>query len=172
MSVLKAHYFLWFGSLSGIMPFVPIFARQHAVADAKSVGILYCILPFVVSFMKPLFCSIADRNNAHKSVLIISIALTILGYGLLLTTVFINFGSFSWYWFCILVLIANSGQGVVISLNDYLVMKECTETNKSFGSYRVYGTIGWGGFGMYFNVFFRNNFVIKLKLFLKMFQDF
>jgi len=172
MSVLKIHYLLWFGSLSGIMPFVPIFAREHAVADAESVGILYCILPFIVSFIKPLFCSIADRNNAHKSVLITSIVLTILGYGLLLTTVFINFGSFSWYWFCILVLIANSGQGVVISLNDYLVMKECTETNKSFGSYRVYGTIGWGGFGMYFNVFFRNNFLIKLKLFLKMFQDF
>jgi len=147
MSVLKAHYFLWFGSLSGIMPFVAVFAKAHSVANAENIGILYGILPFIVTFVKPLFCSIADRNNAHKSVLIISIILTILGYGLLTTIIFVNFGSFSWYMFCILVLLANSGQGIVISLTDYLVMKEATELKKSFGEYRLYGTLGWGGLG-------------------------
>ena len=149
MSVLKVHYFLWFGSLSGIMPFASIFAKEHSIATAEDIGLLYFVLPFIVSVIKPLFCSIADRHNCHRKVLLISIIITIIGYGLLLTIIFIKIQKVSWYWFCFLILLANSGQGVVISLNDYLVMKEVTELNKSFGSYRVWGTIGWGGFGLF-----------------------
>lgn len=147
MSILKVHYFLWFGSLSCIMPFVSVFAIQHTTATTEDIGILYCVLPFIVSVFKPLFCSIADRNNSHKKVLIVSTIFTILGYGLLLLIMYVRFGQFSWYMFCILILMANSGQGVVISLNDYLVMKEVTRLNKDYGGYRVWGTVGWGGFG-------------------------
>ena len=148
MSVLKVHYFLWFGALSGIMPFVSVFVTAHSIATIQDVGVLYFVLPFIVSITKPLFCSIADRNNSHKKVLIVSIIVTIVGYGLLLTTLYVKMGRFTWYWFCFLMFLANSGQGVVICLNDYLVMKEVTELNKSFGSYRVFGTLGWGGIGM------------------------
>ena len=126
VSILKVHYFLWFGALSGIMPFVSIFAKKHSLASAEDVGLLFFALPFIVSVVKPLFCSIADRNKSHKKVLLISCVTTILSYGLLLTVMFIKVGAISWYWFCLLVLLANCGQGIVISLNDYLVMKEVT----------------------------------------------
>jgi nitrate/nitrite transporter NarK len=148
MFILKLHYFLWFGSLSGILPYVPIFAQQHAIATATDVGILFFILPFIASIVKPIFCSMADHYQAHKKIFITFLLLTLNGYGLLLSIPFVTFmGKYSWYLFSALVLVANSSMGVVISLTDFLVMKQVTQNNQNYGSYRVYGTLGWGGFG-------------------------
>ncbi|XP_054168523.1 major facilitator superfamily domain-containing protein 6-like, partial [Oppia nitens] len=148
MSILKAHYLLWFGSLSGIMPFVTVFATAHTIATYEDIGLLYFVLPFLVAIIKPLFCSIADRNGSHKKILLLFIIVTIIGYSLLLLIIYIKLGVISWILLCLLILLANTGQGVVISLNDYICMKEVTELNKSYGQYRVWGTVGWGTGGV------------------------
>ncbi|XP_027198131.2 major facilitator superfamily domain-containing protein 6-A-like [Dermatophagoides pteronyssinus] len=153
---LKAHYLFWFGSLSGILPFVSIFAREHLQISAESVGILFFILPFIVSIIKPLICSIGDRYNCHSIILIISQISTILGYGLLLLIPWLLqwiTTEILWWIFCLLTLIANTAMGSGISLTDYLVINEVEQLksfkqNISYGSYRIWGTVGYGIFGI------------------------
>ena len=154
---LKAHYLLWFGSLSGILPFVSIFAREHLQISAESVGILFFILPFIVSIIKPLICSIGDRYNCHSIILIISQISTIFGYGLLLIIPWLLqwiTTEILWWLFCLLTLIGNTAMGAGISLTDYLVINEVEQLksfkqNISYGSYRIWGTVGYGIFGKY-----------------------
>ncbi|XP_075586108.1 maltose permease [Dermatophagoides farinae] len=155
---LKAHYLLWFGSLSGILPYVSIFAREHLQISADAVGILFFILPFVVSIVKPLVCSIADRYECYSLTLILSQISTILGYGLLLTLPWLLrwiSTEILWWFFCLLTLIANTAMGAAISLTDCLVINEVVQLQRnngdnhtSYGNYRIWGTIGFGIFGI------------------------
>lgn len=119
---------------------------MFGIAD---VGTLFFALPFIAFIAKALFCSVADHYSIHKKVFIIFILLTLTGYGLLLSVPFLKsfLGTFSWYYFCLLVLLANSSMGVVVSITDFLVMKQVTQDNGNFGLYRVFGTFGWGLFG-------------------------
>lgn len=152
---LKAHYTLWFGSLSGILPYVPVYAKTHLEVSASQVGLLYFLLPFVVSFIKPLACSGADHYHQHSVALLISQFCTLLGYGLLLAIPFLAYilhTSLWWYLFCLLALLANTSMGVGISLTDFLVMDEVARINQSggdthYGKFRIWGTIGFGLFG-------------------------
>src|SRR5689334_21561403 len=102
---LKAHYFLWWGSLAGILPYTALFAKKYSNASSTEVGLLYTMLPFTALIVKPLFCSLADRFRAHKLILLITIILTLFGYGALILTPFSQLSGFiSWWYFCAAVL--------------------------------------------------------------------
>lgn len=152
---LKAHCCLWFGSLSGILPFVSIFARSHLSMSATAVGALFSVLPFVAAIAKPLACSAADHNGKYSHGLLLSQVFALFGYGLMLTipaaqTLVSN--DVLWYLFCFLALVANTSMGIGISLTDYLVMHEVNFINThggntNYGNFRIWGTVGFGGFG-------------------------
>ena len=145
--LLKAQYFLWFGSLAGILPYVSIFAKNHSSASASEIGFLYTLLPFVAMITKPIFCGIADRLSCHKLVLVTSMAATLFGYGILILAPWFPRASWSWWFICASVLIANTSMGIVISMNDSIAMREVSNGRASYGSLRVFGTIGWGLLG-------------------------
>lgn len=148
MLMLKVHYFLWFGSLAGVLPYTSVFGRQYSSASATDIGILYTILPFAALLAKPFACACADRFAAHKLVLVLSLLLTLLGYGSLLLVPWLSKGSpSSWWLFCAAVLLANTAMGVVISMSDSFAMREAAAGRASFGSVRVFGTLGWGLLG-------------------------
>ncbi|KAI1294894.1 Major facilitator superfamily domain-containing protein 6-A [Halotydeus destructor] len=146
-TVLRSHYFLWFGSSGGILPFTTLIGKEYAGASATEVGLLYTILPFTVFFAKPYVCSLADKFNIHKSILIAALICTLIGYGALVAMPFIVNKSMAWAFFCIGVLIANLTQGFVISLTDSLVMRLVTLTGVAFGTIRVFGGLGYGMLG-------------------------
>jgi MFS family permease len=143
---LKIHYFLWFGSLGGVLPYTSVFGRHHSDASATEIGLLYTLLPFTVVFAKPVFCWLSDRFSYHKLVLVVFMIATLLGYGFLIITPFLAIKSFWFFSAC--VFVANTAMGVVISMTDSIVMKEVTSGGHSFGSIRVWGTLGWGVFGL------------------------
>ena len=159
---LKAHYVLWFGSLSGILPYVSVFARNHLEVSATAVGNLFCVVPFIVSIGKPLACSIADHNGRHSNTLMTAQLFTLFSYGSLLIIPFlVEFVSKTILWisFCILCVVANVSMGVGTSLTDYLVINEVNLINQNggntnYGSFRIWGTIGFGVFGKCFPLFF------------------
>lgn len=160
MWTLKAHYLLWFGSLSGIIPYVSIFAREYLKISSESIGILFLILPFIVSVVKPIICSIADYYKCHSKALLTSQFCMIIGYGLLLfIPILVKFidSDKVWWIFCLLVLLAHTSNGAGVSLTDYLVMNQVTiekqngNESVNFGNYRIWGTIGFGFFGMIIN---------------------
>ena len=165
---LKAHYTLWFGSLSGVLPYVSIFARTHLEVTATTVGVLFCVLPFMVSIIKPIACSVADHYDNHLKALMVSQLLTLLGYGSLVIFPFVRSMislSLLWYLFCLFTLISNTAMGTGTSITDYLVMNEVNIIKQhggktNYGNFRIWGTVGFGVFGknlcsiqfsMYFN---------------------
>ena len=111
---------------------------------------LYTVLPFDDVFAKPFFCSLADRYNAHRLLLLLAISAAALGYGSLALLPLLNGHRLAWYVFCAGVMVANSAMGVTTSLTDAISMKEVTSESSttSYGSIRLFGTIGWGVFGL------------------------
>lgn len=159
--LLQAQYFLWYGSLAGILPYIGIFAKNHSSASPSEIGFLYTLLPFVAMITKPIFCSIADRFSCHKLVLVTSMAVTLIGYGKLLLTPWFQQASWSWWFICACVLVANTSMGIVITMNDSIAMREVSNGRASYGSLRVFGTLGWGLLGE-FGYFLPPNFVTSL----------
>ncbi|RWS01158.1 major facilitator superfamily domain-containing protein 6-like protein [Dinothrombium tinctorium] len=159
---LKAHYFIWFASLGGILQYVSVFGSQHTQQSTTNIGLLLTVMPFVTLIAKPVFCGIADHFNLHKFTLIASIFTTLLGYGLFAIIPYLQ-QNIRWYLFCAFVLLANSSSGVVTSLTDSIVMKEVTRTSVSYGSIRVFGSLGWGLFGLFSGVV-NNNELLPLNL--------
>lgn len=148
MLILKVHYFLWFGSLSGILPYASVFGERHASATATQIGLLYTILPFVAMLAKPIGCACADRFSAHKLVLVSFLILTLVGFGSLILVPWLGrASSWTWWFFCAAVLLANTSMGIVISMTDSLVMRDVSIGRSSFGSVRVFGTLGYGILG-------------------------
>ncbi|KAI2803132.1 hypothetical protein BLOT_007255 [Blomia tropicalis] len=162
---LKAHYCLWFGAHSGVLPYLAVFLRTHLNASATTVGTLYCVLPFVVSIVKPIACSAADHYGKHSQALLISQILTFFGYGLLAAIPFILEYiplHILLYGFCFLALLANTSMGVGISLTDFLVINEVKLVNQhggntNYGAVRIWGTIGFGIFGILVGIINENS---------------
>lgn len=152
---LKAHCCLWFGSLSGILPFVFLFARDHLGMSATAVGALFSVLPFVAAIAKPLACSAADHNGKYSTGLLLSQVFALSGYGFMLSIPAAHSllsNDALWYIFCLLALVANTSMGIGISLTDYLVMHEVNHINQhggntNYGNFRIWGTVGFGAFG-------------------------
>lgn len=146
--ILKVHYFLWFGSLAGVLPYAAVFGKEFTAATATDIGFLYTVLPFIALLAKPVLCAFADRFAVHKLVLVSSLILTLVGFGSLIFVPWFTKGAaWTWWFFCAGVLVANTAMGVVISMTDSLAMKEVSAGRSSFGSIRVYGTLGWGLLG-------------------------
>lgn len=57
--------------------------------------------------------------------------------------------SVAWWYFSGAVSLANTSMGIVISLTDSLVMCEVTKTGVTYGSIRLWGTLGWGVLGLF-----------------------
>ena len=149
---LKIHYFLWFSSLSGVLPYYVVFVRTYTSASASWIGTLFSILPFIAFFTNPFFCSLADKSHNHLKYLLIFIGLTIIGYGLLLILPIIDSPLVSWSISLILLLIAYPSMATVTSLTDSIVMMITSSSSSSgltFGQVRVWGTIGYGFFGFF-----------------------
>lgn len=161
---LKAHCCLWFGSLSGILPFVFLFARDHLGMSATAVGALFSVLPFVAAIAKPLACSAADHNGKYSTGLLLSQVFALSGYGFMLSIPAAHSllsNDALWYIFCLLALVANTSMGIGISLTDYLVMHEVNHINQhggntNYGNFRIWGTVGFGAFGILAGILNRN----------------
>lgn len=146
LSILKLHYFLWWGSLGGILPYKAVYGKNHAHASATQIGQLEMILPFITVLAKPFFCSLADHRQWHRRLLILFIILTLFGFGFLVIIPFVSTESHTLEWliFCFLLFVANTSLGIVISLTDSLVIKNVVKKGRNYGETRVWGTVGWG----------------------------
>jgi len=148
-TVLKVHYYLWFSSLVGILPYVTVFGKEYIVDSATQIGLLYSILPFVSLVVKPLGCALADRLNAHRRVLLCCMSTTLASNSLLLMILFMcppqTCPDLTFPLYCGLVLLANSAMGVSMSVTDSLAIREVTRNpGSTFASIGLWGTLGWG----------------------------
>lgn len=151
--IFKLHYALWYGALVGIIPFMFNYAQKYAGVSATQHGILYAILHLAVLLTKPFLCSVADNYGAHRSVLIIFIFVTILGFGSLAIYPLIpnfttDFKHVLWPLYCLSALVGNTSMCVVNSVGDTLAIHSSIKKNKSYGEYRLWGPVGFGIMGL------------------------
>lgn len=146
------HYILFNAGLSAILILITLFLQTYSDASLTEIGALLMVLPFVSIVAKPLFCALADRQQAHKYYLAGSLGFMVLGYGSLAIAPFYpdfvhKHGRLVWYLDVIGIIVGFSAFGVVWSLGDALAVNAARIKGVPWGSYRVWATISWGVFG-------------------------
>ncbi|KAL3211793.1 hypothetical protein MRX96_036270 [Rhipicephalus microplus] len=74
---MKAHYFFYYGALSGFLPFIGVLIKDRGVS-AVEVGLIYTVAPFFSAASKPIFGAIVDHSKKIK-VVILSFLICIMG---------------------------------------------------------------------------------------------
>lgn len=108
-------------------------------------------LTFASVFIKPFFCSLADRKRSHRDLFIIFLAIS-----------FISFGSFGilplfmtelvgeqlhlgrWILVGIMLALAQFSMAIITCLSDTFAVNYAQRHKSSYGLIRVWGTVGWG----------------------------
>lgn len=155
--IFKLHYGFWWGALVGIIPFMFNYASDYIHVSGTKYGILYTIVPFVALIAKPAVCSVADKYALHHHCLLFFIFTTILGYGsLAIYPFFPNFmkthPDLLWILFCLAAVVGNTSMCVVNSIGDSLAINSCQKNNVTYGSYRMWGPVGFGIFGFIWGI--------------------
>lgn len=135
--------------LSGISVLLAVYFREYSDASQSEVGTQLMLFPFVALVIKPLFCSIADRNQSHKSSLILSLLVELIGYSPFAVIPFFpefykEHPRWSWYVLAVSCQVGNAGLSVAWSLGDCLSMNYAQKVGTTFGRLRLVGTAGWG----------------------------
>uniref|UniRef100_L7M1H0 Putative transporter n=1 Tax=Rhipicephalus pulchellus TaxID=72859 RepID=L7M1H0_RHIPC len=66
---MKAHYFFYYGALSGFLPFIGVLIKDRGVS-AVEVGLIYTVAPFFSAASKPIFGAIVDHSKKIKVVIL------------------------------------------------------------------------------------------------------
>lgn len=147
--IFYLHYILLTSGLCGTSVLLGVYFKQYSDASQSEIGALLMTFPFAAIIIKPLFCSLADRHQAHKAYLIGSLIVLVLGYAPFAVIPF--FPSFyekmprlSWYLLVVACHIGNAGLGVAWSLGESLAVNRAQKTGTPYGRMRLSGTLSWG----------------------------
>ena len=133
--VAKAYYFLFFGAIGCLAPFLNIFFQQKGLTGAQ-IGLLSSIPPLVALTANPIWGTIADRWQIHRLVL----ALCALVAGMI-TLFFLRVEEF--IVFVLLVTILTFFRTPIGAIVDSTVMDMVKQGNVAYGHQRLWGTIGF-----------------------------
>jgi PPP family 3-phenylpropionic acid transporter len=130
------YYFLYFGAISILFPFLALFYQGQGLTGGQ-IGLLAAISPIISFFGAPLWTGAADASHRHKPAAILSI----LGV-VTVTIIFPQVASFGGLLLMIsLWAFFGSPTG---SLVDSAVLTLLGDRKERFGRIRLWGTIGYG----------------------------
>lgn len=144
---LKAFIFFYFSTIGLFLPFLPLLFSEKGLTNWQ-IGVLFSIGPLVVITMQPLWGFISDRMKTVKKLVIFQLAaaavLSLLvfrlnSFELLLPSLFF-FNIFSF---------------PIIPLTDSLTLASIRNTRSHYGSFRLWGSLGFGFSAVFFGIFFR-----------------
>ncbi|XP_035228978.1 major facilitator superfamily domain-containing protein 6-like isoform X1 [Stegodyphus dumicola] len=69
---VKVHYLLLNGAHAGVLPYLPVYAKQLGIT-ASAVGIIYAVICFITVLSKPLFGGLVDHFQKLKPMLLLLI---------------------------------------------------------------------------------------------------
>lgn len=147
--IFYIHYILLTSGLSGTSVLLGVFLQSYSDASQAEIGFLLMTFPFVCLFVKPLFCSLADRYQAHKRYLVMSMILMLIGYfPYVLVPFFPQFYEshkrFCWWLFFWAGQMGNCALGVAWSLGDSLAVNYAHRKGAVYSRMRLMGTVSWG----------------------------
>ena len=131
----KLYYFLLFGAIGSIGPFLNVFLQQQGL-NGTQVGWLNSLPPLVALMVNPIWGSIADRWQIHRAVL----AICALGTGLV-SLLFLTANAL-WV-FMVAILFLHFFRTPLLSLLDGTVMEQIKGSSETYGQQRMWGSVGF-----------------------------
>ncbi|MBD0381130.1 MFS transporter [Paenibacillus sedimenti] len=129
--------FFYYASSAILLPYLPLYLQQKGYSSVD-IGLLMMIGPFVSIFAQPFWGYVSDRFQTVKKIVFLLWVLSLLGsFGLFLTN------GFAWTLGFILLLYFFLLPS--IPLIDNLVLKSTVQRGISYGSVRLWGSIGFSG---------------------------
>jgi len=139
---VRLYYLLIQGALGAYLPFINVFFAERGLSG-RQIGVLAAVSPVMTLLVAPVWGSAADRSGSRLAVLRWVLAGTA-GSVLLL-------GVPSSFWLLLgAMALFMVFQVAIIPLGDAVVAAAAAEQNASYGSLRLWGSIGFalGGLGM------------------------
>ncbi len=130
------YYFLFFGSLSFLMPFLALFYQQSGFSGTQ-IGLLTGIAPLVTLVGGPFWTGLADSSRRHKAVMAGTI------FGAVAMALLISRAEEFFLLFALVVLYSFLGAPIV-SLADSATMSMLGDKRDQYGKIRLWGAVGWG----------------------------
>jgi MFS transporter, PPP family, 3-phenylpropionic acid transporter len=130
------YYFLYYGAISILFPFLALFYQSQGLTGAQ-IGLLAAISPIISFFGAPLWTGAADASHRHKLVaMLCTISVVII------TFIFPGVASFGGL-LLMISLYAFFGSPIG-SLVDSAVLTLLGDRKQRYGRIRLWGTIGYG----------------------------
>ncbi|MBB5174477.1 MFS transporter [Texcoconibacillus texcoconensis] len=136
ISRLKAVLFFFHSSMTIIISYLPVYFRDTGLSDSE-IGILMAVGPLAAMFAQPFWGFTTDRLETMKKVIMICIT-----GGMVFGFFVFQFNSF--LMLIPLVFLFFSFMSPVGGLNDSLAQKVSIQEGVSFGSIRMWGSLGFG----------------------------
>jgi len=130
------YYFLYFGAISILFPFLALFYQNQGLTGGQ-IGLLAAISPIISFFGAPLWTSAADASHRHKLVAMLSIT------GVVIVT-FIFPGIASFGGLLLMISLWAFFGAPTGSLVDSAVLTLLGDRKERYGRIRFWGTIGYG----------------------------
>ncbi len=130
------YYFLSFGAISILFPFLALFYQSQGLTGAQ-IGLLAAISPIVSFFGAPLWTGVADASHRHKLVALLST----LGV-VIVTFIFPRIATFGGL--LLMISLFALFYAPASSLVDSAVLALLGDRKERFGRVRLWGTIGYG----------------------------
>lgn len=129
--------FFYYASSAILLPYLPLYLQSKGYS-ASEIGLLMMIGPFISIFAQPFWGYVSDRFNSMRNIVFLLWSLSLLGsLGLFLTKGFgLTLGFILMLYFFLLPS---------IPLIDNLVVKSTAQRGMSYGSVRLWGSIGFSG---------------------------
>ncbi len=135
--VAKLYYFCFFGAIGCLVPFLNVYLAEQGLNGAQ-IGWLGSMAPLIALTANPFWGAVADRWQAHRSVL----ALCAWMAGVI-SLLFLTVRSF---WpLMALVIVLSFFRTPIASLIDSTVMDLVRRTGAHYGRQRTWGSVGFVG---------------------------
>ncbi|XP_015923811.2 major facilitator superfamily domain-containing protein 6 [Parasteatoda tepidariorum] len=72
---IKLHFFFFYGAMGGVVPYMPVYAKELGIT-ATAVGFIFTLIPFCVFLSKPLFGYLTDYFRNIKVIVFILVVIT------------------------------------------------------------------------------------------------
>lgn len=133
--IARSYYFLYMGSWGFVLPFMNLYFTSLGFSG-KQVGFITSTAAVVGLFAAPIVVNTVKRNPHARTYLQIILTWGAIGYFLI--------GRQGTFLAIIVVIIFQSlANSSLSSLNDTMAISVARETERGYGSIRVWGSVGW-----------------------------
>lgn len=152
--IFKLHYFLLTAGGNALSILLGVFIETYTDATPTELGALLMVTPFLAMFGRPILCSMADRQQAHRKYLLLFLLVRVISFSPFIVIPFMGEQLYAeharacWYFLATLKVCGDLAGGGLNSIADSLAINYAKRVGTSFSTYRVWGTISWMLFGI------------------------